>query len=682
MADQHARTATSAPPHAAGSAFTLQRKCKCGNHAPGGGLCLQCQRKQDAGARSGLEAVNANDIHEREADRVADQIVSGQTPPDAKTATPRIQRFNGHANAQADVEGASVEHALADPGRPLEPGIRHEMERHFRHDFSRLRVYTGPGAAASARDMDAKAYAIGRNLVFGEGQFALHTREGRHLLAHELTHVVQQQGGNAGMQREPAADSRWKQDIHAAKYRGQLMAKRIRTHTKLSKEARAKINRELAYFEGPAKDAYIHEIRPVLASVVEIEMPAESATPEPEKEAPGISCDVGQDMLTYEGHPEKDRCLPDADPEFRKDYVDNGMVLATGIALPGTTWGNITDARVPIMRLTYGDKRQVDIKVSDVPLSGGAASSNPRTVSVMQPLTHYEKRLDGFIYPIRGTGKSSYVSYGDASNIMSLRAGLHQSIAELQKGFTLVQITAGFASNIAALGGIAALNHTFNSGGLFEPVESRKGSGVGIEDETGVSSVKGGEPGDSEQGIPTPANKPSISGTDETTGGPHQEEGIPAGRQQKPTNQREQEEGAGATQQKIANKSDEKDTPDQTKDSKQSGSGSTKRDRSSANDYEDLESEGEMKPKKRRSRDHDDAERDEPISDSYSKQELEDSAWLRRRLPDPKDRRRFMEFLQEGHTGAGHAHLNPDSRAANRILEHWASGIPGLNLQR
>lgn len=671
MTDRHARNSAPAPPHAAGATFSLQRKCKCGSHAPGGGLCLACQRKQDTGTRSRLEAVNADDIHEREADRVADQIVSAQTTSEAKTAIPRIQRFTGHPNAHTDVEGAGVDRALADPGRPLEPAIRQEMEHHFSHDFSRLRVYTGPGAAASARDMDAKAYAIGRNIVFGEGQFATNTREGRHLLAHELTHVVQQQGGNAGVQREPAADSRWKQDIQAAKYRGQLMAKRIRTHTKLSKEARAKINRELAYFEGAAKDAYIHEIRPVLASVVEIEMPEESAAHEAEKEAPGISCDVGQDALTYESHPEKDRCLPDADPEFRKDYVDNGMVLATGIAVAGTTWGNITDARVPIMRLTYGDKRQVDIKVSDIPLSGGATSSNPNTVGAMRPLTRYEKRLDGFIYPIRGTGKSSYVSYGDASNIMSLRAGLHRTIVELQAGFTLVQITAGFASNIAALGNIAALNHTFNSGGLFEPVGSRKGTGVGVDEETGASSVKGGNSGDSEQGTSSSTTKTPASRTEETTGG----------QQQKPSTQREQEEEAGAAQQKVANKNDEKNTPDPSKDSEQAGSGSSRRDRD-ANDYEDLESEGETKPKKRKSRDSDDAERDEPISDSYSKQELEDSAWLRRRLPDARDRRRFMEFLQEGHTGAGHVHLNPDSRAANSILEHWAAGVRGLSLRR
>jgi hypothetical protein len=673
-------------PHAAGAAFTLQRKCKCGSHAPGGGLCLTCQRKQDAGVRPRLEAVNADDIHEREADRVADQIVSAkatvETAPEAKMATPRIQRFTGHPNAQTGVESASVDRALADPGRPLEPGIRQEMEQHFSHDFSRLRVYTGPGAAASARDMDAKAYAIGRNIVFGEGQFALHTHEGRHLLAHELTHVVQQQGGNASMQREPAVDSRWKQDTQAAKYRGQLMAKRIRAHTKLSKEARAKINRELAYFEGAAKDAYIHEIKPVLASVVEIEMPAESAAPEAEKETPEISCDFGQDSLTYEGHPEKDRCLPADDPEFRKDYVDNGMVLATGITIPGTTWGNITDARVPIMRLTYGDKRQVDIKVSDVPLSGGEASRNPRTINAMKIHTQYEKRMDGFIYPIRGRGKSKYVSYGDASNIMSLRAGLHQTIAELQTGFTLVQATAGFAANIAALGSIAALNHTFNTGGLFEPVGSRKGGGVGVDEETGVSS-KGGNSGDSEQGTSSSATKTPASSNEETTGGSHQDEGAPAGQQQKPTTQREQDEEAAAAQQKVANKNDEKDTPDPAEDNKQAGSGSSRRDRS-AKDFEDLEPEGEGKPKKRKSRDADDgdAEKDETISDSRAKQELENSAWLRRRLPNAKDRRLFMEFLEEGHGGAGHAHLNPDSRAANRILEHWASGIRGLSLRR
>ena len=61
-----------------------------------------------------------------------------------------------------------------------------------RYDFSRVRVHTGPRAAESAQAVNALAYTVGRDLVFGEGHFAPETEEGRKLLAHELTHVVQQ----------------------------------------------------------------------------------------------------------------------------------------------------------------------------------------------------------------------------------------------------------------------------------------------------------------------------------------------------------------------------------------------------------------------------------------------------------------------------------------------------------
>lgn len=684
MTDHSASVARKSIPPSAGG-MQLQRKCACGTHAPGGGICTECRRKADTRTHAHLEIVDADDTHEREADQVADHVVSTPRALTTQAPLPRFGRFPGHQPMDIDGDEASVGRALTDPGRPLEPALRQDMEQRFGHNFSRLRMYSGAGAAESARNMDAKAYALGEHIVFGAGHFAPYTPQGRHLLAHELSHVVQQQAGSAGIQREPAADSRWSNDVQAARYRGQLMAKRIRIHTKLSKEARAKINHELAYFEGEAKEAYIHEVKPVLASVVEIEMPAESVSQKAEKDTPEISCESGQAVLAYQGQPGKDRCLPDEDPEFRQSYIDNDIVLATGLAIPGTTWENITDERIPIMRLTYRNGRKVDINVSDVPLSGGAPAINSRTVGVIRPLARYEKHLDGFIYPIRGSGKSSYVSYGDANNIMSLRAGLHDSIKELQKGFTLIQITAGFASDIAALGNIAAMNHAFNSGGLFEPVVSRKGGAGGIGEETGISSGKGNNTNDIEQGGAKPSGEVSESDTTGLTQGEIRDEGVSgkkgAPAQQKPTNQREQDEQAGVAKQKLANENDKKTEPDQAEDENEHAGGSSDPDDSAAEDFEDLEPEGAAKPKKRKSRDPEDSEKDEPISDSYSKKELENSGWLRRRLPNASDRRLFMEYLQEGHAGAGHSHLNPGSRQADSILNNWASGQRGLDIR-
>jgi hypothetical protein len=78
------------------------------------------------------------------------------------------------------------------------------MEQRFDHDFSRVRVHSGPVAEQSARDVNAHAYTVGHNIVYGAGQFTPGTQEGRRLLAHELTHVVQQLSeGPHLLQRDP-----------------------------------------------------------------------------------------------------------------------------------------------------------------------------------------------------------------------------------------------------------------------------------------------------------------------------------------------------------------------------------------------------------------------------------------------------------------------------------------------
>jgi peptidoglycan hydrolase-like protein with peptidoglycan-binding domain len=82
---------------------------------------------------------------------------------------------------------------LRAPGQPLDRETRAFMEPRFGHDFSRVRVHTDARASESARAVNAFAYTVGRNVVFDAGQYAPHSRDGQQLLAHELTHVVQQQ---------------------------------------------------------------------------------------------------------------------------------------------------------------------------------------------------------------------------------------------------------------------------------------------------------------------------------------------------------------------------------------------------------------------------------------------------------------------------------------------------------
>jgi Domain of unknown function (DUF4157) len=90
-----------------------------------------------------------------------------------------------------------VHDVLRAPGEPLDSHGRASMERRLGHDFSQVRAHTDGPAAASARAIDAHAYTVGHDIVFAAGRYAPHTTIGIRLLAHELTHVVQQRGVDA-----------------------------------------------------------------------------------------------------------------------------------------------------------------------------------------------------------------------------------------------------------------------------------------------------------------------------------------------------------------------------------------------------------------------------------------------------------------------------------------------------
>ena len=137
----------------------LQRKCACGNHLLAGGDCEGCGKK-----RLGLQ---------RRA--VDNQSEHSEVPP-------------------------IVDQVLRSSGQPLDATTRTFMEPLFGHDFSQVRVHANAQAAKSARAVNALAYTVGNEVVFAEGQYALNTTEGRRLIAHELTHVIQQSGASSGGQ--------------------------------------------------------------------------------------------------------------------------------------------------------------------------------------------------------------------------------------------------------------------------------------------------------------------------------------------------------------------------------------------------------------------------------------------------------------------------------------------------
>lgn len=153
-----------------------------------------------------------NDPQEHEADRVAEQVMRMTAPASSVSTTlPRLSRRcepceqeekkpqiqPASAARRADGEAPPIVHdVLRSPGRPLDPAARTFMETRFGQDFGGVGIHADAKAAASARAVNALAYAVGNQLVFGQGQYQPGTTAGRRLLAHELAHVVQQTGSS------------------------------------------------------------------------------------------------------------------------------------------------------------------------------------------------------------------------------------------------------------------------------------------------------------------------------------------------------------------------------------------------------------------------------------------------------------------------------------------------------
>lgn len=250
------RSTFTPPPRAA----WLQRKCNCGTHSHGEGECSTCARKHHSVQRR-LTTDTTHDAFEREADRVADHVVAGPTSARG-IAVPAIQRHAiGHA-AGAEIPD-SVGHTLAGAGARLPADVRQPMEERFGHDFSSVRVHTDATAGQSARDVDAQAYTVGHDVVFAAGHYAPHTREGRHLLAHELTHVVQQEQGTRLQRKDDTSKPADKDKAAPANFKGcnddrkKLVESAIKRAGELAARALVALNRDFPMsWEGIAMDKH------------------------------------------------------------------------------------------------------------------------------------------------------------------------------------------------------------------------------------------------------------------------------------------------------------------------------------------------------------------------------------------------------------------------------------------
>jgi hypothetical protein len=166
-------------------------------------------------------------------------------------------------------------------GRPLPAALRQSLAPRLRVDAESVRIHTGAAAARGARALGARAFTLGRDIVFGAGEYSPASSQGRQLIAHEVAHAAQQGPAGSVVQRAPEkkspapeiesyvwlGDKRQKRDKTYAEQRGRDVADRLLLGGTLTKELRAELNGMLAFFEGDAKDAYISTIKPALQEV-------------------------------------------------------------------------------------------------------------------------------------------------------------------------------------------------------------------------------------------------------------------------------------------------------------------------------------------------------------------------------------------------------------------------------
>ncbi len=180
----------------------LQRKCACGQHTGAGGECESCRKKREGTLqRTAVSPSPVNDV----LPIVHEVLRSPGQPLDSATRAFMEPRF-GYDLSSIQVSGLgppSMQSQLAisqpeDPSEQQADALADQVtcmslpRRERRYDFSGVRIHTDAGAAESARAVNALAYTVGNHVVFGVGQYVPTTIGGKHLLAHELAHTIQQ----------------------------------------------------------------------------------------------------------------------------------------------------------------------------------------------------------------------------------------------------------------------------------------------------------------------------------------------------------------------------------------------------------------------------------------------------------------------------------------------------------
>ncbi|GLR87966.1 eCIS core domain-containing protein [Bradyrhizobium iriomotense] len=199
---------------ARGQQLVMRSACACG------GTCPRCAGEEFDKLQPKLTVNEPGDAFEREADRVADHIVSGVAPPltEAGHGSSRIQRMCADCEDEEELQlvqrkigsGADIAispgtqsyiQSMTNGGAALSGPEAQYYESRFGRSFGDVRIHTGGAADRAAKSINARAFTIGSNIAFADGEHDFASTSGRRLMAHELTHTVQQSAGVGYVQR-------------------------------------------------------------------------------------------------------------------------------------------------------------------------------------------------------------------------------------------------------------------------------------------------------------------------------------------------------------------------------------------------------------------------------------------------------------------------------------------------
>lgn len=308
----------------------LSQRCACGGMAGQAGECTACRHKREA----------KKGTLQREA---SSSVPVNSVPP-------------------------IVQDVLRSPGQPLDPNTRAYMEPRFGHDFSGVRIHTDAQAAASAQAVQAHAYTVGQHVVFGVGEYRPQEASGRALLAHELTHTVQQE-------RQP---SHQPLEISAPRSAAEREADQVMLS--VAQGTAAQVRQQLS----PALQRF-PACAPLLSaeergSVTERSVQAELASMATRALGGGVQRELLIPAASFQQHRDKDRVAAGGDG-FADIVYTKGSVMEI-LEVKRATWSDAVDGERQVLNYVEKGDRDVSWKQQQ-----GVSSVTTMPTTRFQPTT-------------------------------------------------------------------------------------------------------------------------------------------------------------------------------------------------------------------------------------------------------------------------------------------------------